>query len=328
MKNILITGSAGFIGFHLTKKLLKNKNFKIIGIDNINNYYDVNLKKSRNKILKKNKRYYFFKVDICNQNKLEKLYKKFKFYKVVNLAAQAGVRYSILNPDSYFKSNIIGFYNILKLSAKYKVRHLIYASTSSVYGNSNPIPFKENNDSSRPIQFYAATKKSNEVMAYSFSSIYKLPTTGLRFFTVYGPWGRPDMALFKFTKNILKNKPIEIFNYGKHNRDFTFVDDIVDGVIKIFNSEPKKNKYKIPAEIFNIGRGKKEKLLQFIDLIKQTLRKSHKPKFLKIQQGDIKDTLGSVNKIKKQFNYSPKININQGIPKFIKWYLEYYKKIK
>ena len=324
MKNILITGSSGFIGFHLTQKLLKNKNLRIIGVDNINKYYDVNLKKNRNKILKQNKRYLFFKFDISNKKKLEKLFKKFKFYKVINLAAQAGVRYSIVNPDSYFASNIIGFYNILKFCVKYKVKHLIYASTSSVYGNSNSIPFNENDDTSKPIQFYAATKKSNEVMAYSFSSIYKLPTTGLRFFTVYGPWGRPDMALFKFTKSIIKKKPIEIFNYGKHNRDFTFIDDIVDGVFKVFKSIPKKNKYLVPAEIYNLGRGKKEKLLVFIGLIEKILKKSMRPKFIKIQKGDIKDTLGNIKKIKNQINYSPKTDIYEGIPKFIKWYLKYY----
>jgi UDP-glucuronate 4-epimerase len=328
MKNILVTGAIGFIGFHLTKKLLENKNLNVFGVDNINNYYDVRLKKSRYKILKKNKRFFLYKLDISNQKKLEILFKKYKFDKVINLAAQAGVRYSISNPDSYFKSNVIGFYNILKLSAKYKIKHLIYASTSSVYGDTNSIPFKESDDTNKPIQFYAATKKSNEVMAYSFSSIYKLPTTGLRFFTVYGPWGRPDMALFKFTKNILNGKPIPIFNFGNHNRDFTFIDDIINGILKIFYATPKKNKNKISAEVYNIGRGKKEKLLKYINIIKETLQRSYKPQFLKKQKGDIKETLGDINKIRKNFKYSPKTNINVGIPKFINWYKEFYKKNK
>jgi UDP-glucuronate 4-epimerase len=326
MKNILVTGAAGFIGFHLTEKLLKNKSLNVFGIDNIDDYYDVKLKKSRLKILKKNKRFFFYKLDISNQNKIEPIFKKFKFYKVINLAAQAGVRFSISNPDSYFKSNVLGFYNILKLCVRYKIQHLIYASTSSVYGDTNKIPFKESDDTSKPIQFYAATKKSNEVMAYSFSSIYKLPTTGLRFFTVYGPWGRPDMALFKFTENILNDKSIPIFNFGKHNRDFTFVDDIVSGILKIFNSVPKK-KNGISAEVFNIGRGKKEKLLDYIGIIKKTLNKSYKAQFLKKQKGDIHETQGDISKIKKEFKYSPKTNINVGIPKFINWYKKFYKKI-
>ena len=328
MKNILVTGAIGFIGFHLTKQLLENKSYNIFGIDNINNYYDIKLKKSRLKILKKNKRFFFYKLDISNEKKIDKVFKKFKFHKVINLAAQAGVRYSISNPDSYFKSNVQGFYNILKLCVKYKTKHLIYASTSSVYGDVNKIPFKESDNTSKPIQFYAATKKSNEVMAHSFSSIYKLPTTGLRFFTVYGPWGRPDMALFKFTKNILNGKSIPIFNFGKHNRDFTFVDDIVSGIIKIFYSPPKKNKNKIQAEVYNIGRGKKEKLLDYISIIKKTLNKSYKAKFLKKQKGDIKETQGDINKIKKNFKYSPITNIEVGIPKFIDWYKEFYKKNK
>ena len=324
--NVLVTGSAGFIGFHFTKKLLDLKKFKVIGLDNLNNYYDLNLKKERNKILNTYKNFTFYKKDLINYNQLETIFKKEKIDKIVHLAAQAGVRYSIINPDSYFNSNVLGFYNILKLSTKYKIKHLIYASTSSVYGNSNTMPFNEEDDTNKPIQFYAATKKSNEVMAYSFSAIYNLPTTGLRFFTVYGPWGRPDMALFKFTTSIIKNKPIHLFNNGNHNRDFTYVDDITDGIFKIFISSQKKNKHNVPADIYNIGRGKKEKLLRYINIIKNTLKMPYKFKTFNLQKGDIKDTLGNIFKIKKSFGYKPKTNIEFGIPKFINWYLGYHQK--
>ena len=221
-KKYLITGSAGFIGFHLSKKLLLDGSI-VTGIDNLNNYYDQNLKKDRNKILKKHKNY----------KKLESVFKKNKFECIINLAAQAGVRYSLINPKSYIDNNIVGFFNVIDLAKKYKVKKIIYASTSSIYGIQNKFPIKENFDTNNPIQLYAATKKSNEVIAASYSKLYNINTIGLRFFTVYGPWGRPDMALFKFTKNILKGKPIDVFNKGKHSRDFTFVDDIVDGIIKI-----------------------------------------------------------------------------------------------
>ena len=226
---ILVTGSAGFIGFHLAKRLVEKK-INVIGVDNINSYYDINLKK-RNSILTKNKFYKFNKLDISNK-KLENIFKKYKITHVVNLAAQAGVRYSLQEPYKYIQSNLLGFFNILDLSKKYKVKHLLYASTSSVYGINNKLPYKENNDTSHPLQLYAATKKSNELMAHSYSHLFNLPTTGLRFFTVYGPWGRPDMSLFKFTKCALENKPLQVFNFGNHSRDFTYVDDIVTMIEK------------------------------------------------------------------------------------------------
>ena len=254
---ILITGSAGFIGFHLSSKIL-SKGFKVIGIDNLNSYYDVKLKKDRNNILKKNKNFIFKKVDIKNYNALEKIFKKYKIDIVIHLAAQAGVRYSLKNPKSYIDNNISGFFNILDISKNFKIKKFIYASTSSIYGTQKKYPLKEKFETSNPIQLYAATKKSNEVIATSYNHLYKIRTIGLRFFTVYGPWGRPDMALFKFTKNILKGKPIHVYNHGKHSRDFTYVDDIVGGIFKILTSRDKKK----VNSIYNIGYGKEIPLLK------------------------------------------------------------------
>ena len=232
-KNYLITGSAGFIGFHLSKKLL-SEGFNVLGVDNLNNYYDQRIKQDRNKIFKKYKNYKFNKIDIKDYKKLDRIFRKNSIHGVVNLAAQAGVRYSLKNPRSYIENNINGFFNILELSKKYRIKKFIYASTSSIYGLQKKFPLKENFNTDNPIQLYAATKKSNELMATSYSYLYKMDTVGLRFFTVYGPWGRPDMALFKFTKNIIKGKPIEVFNKGKHERDFTYVDDIVEGIIQYY----------------------------------------------------------------------------------------------
>ena len=315
-KIYLITGSAGFIGFHLSRKIL-SKGFKVIGIDNLNNYYDVQLKKKRNHILKKNKNYIFKKIDIKNYKNLETLFKKYKIYKVIHLAAQAGVRYSLKNPKSYIDNNINGFFNILEISKNYRVKKFVYASTSSIYGLQKKFPLKENFNTDNPIQLYAATKKSNELMATSYSYLYKMDTVGLRFFTVYGPWGRPDMALFKFTKNIIKGKPIEVFNKGKHERDFTYVDDIVDGIIKIVFS--KKNKF--GSQIFNIGNGKKIKLLKYIQLIEKNLKKRARKKFLPLQKGDVFKTHSDTRLIKKHYNYNPRTSVNDGVKKFIEWYI-------
>ena len=315
-KIYLITGSAGFIGFHLSKKIL-SKGFKVIGVDNLNNYYDIQLKKKRNLILKKNKNYIFEKIDIKNYKNLESVFKKYKIYKVIHLAAQAGVRYSLKNPRSYIDNNINGFFNILEISKNYRVKKFIYASTSSIYGLQKKFPLKENFNTDNPIQLYAATKKSNELMATSYSYLYKMDTVGLRFFTVYGPWGRPDMALFKFTKNIIKGKPIEVFNKGKHERDFTYVDDIVEGIIKIVFS--KKNKF--GSQIFNIGNGKKIKLLKYIQLIEKNLKKKAQKKFLPLQKGDVFKTHSDTRLIKKHYNYKPTTDVNHGVKKFIEWYI-------
>ena len=319
-KIFIVTGSAGFIGFHLSLKLLNN-GYQVIGIDNLNSYYDVNLKKDRNKILKSYKSYKFKKIDIKNYKELESVFKKKNFECIINLAAQAGVRYSLINPKSYIDNNILGFFNVIDLAKKYKVKKIIYASTSSIYGIQKKFPIKENFDTNNPIQLYAATKKSNEVIAASYSKLYNINTIGLRFFTVYGPWGRPDMALFKFTKNILKGKPIDVFNKGKHTRDFTFVDDIVDGIMKII----KKRKKVLSSSIYNIGNGKKVSLMDYIKLIEKNLNKKAKKNFLPLQKGDIIKTHSSTKLLKKDFGYIPKTSVSHGVKKFINWYLSYYK---
>ena len=320
---ILITGAAGFIGYHLTLKFLNNK-FNVVGIDNINNYYDIDLKKNRIKELNKNKNFKFYKLDINNFKKSDEIIKKYKIKYIVHLAAQAGVRYSIKNPKTYFKSNLEGFFNILELSKINKVKHLIFASTSSVYGNNNNFPLNENEKTDTPLSFYAATKKANEIMAHSYSYIHKIPCTGVRFFTVYGPYGRPDMALFKFTKNIIENRTIELYNNGNHLRDFTYIDDIVDGIFSLTLKSPKK---KIPYDIFNIGNGNSNKLLSYLKQIENILQKKARTKKLPLQIGDIIKTHSSIKKIKQKTNYKPKTDINSGIKNFIEWYLDYYKVI-
>ena len=338
--NILVTGAAGFIGFHTVKNMLtKYKKIKVYGIDSLNNYYDKKLKidrlKELNKIFKS--KFNFSKVDISNKKKIFKLFKNKKFHTVINLAAQAGVRYSFTNPEAYFNSNLRGFFNILEASKKFKVKHLISASTSSVYGINDFTKFSTKVSTGHPIQFYAATKRSNELMGHSYSYINNLPITFLRFFTVYGPWGRPDMSLFLFVKNIINNKPIFINNKGNHSRDFTYVDDITDGVIKVFKKIPKKNKKwnpksldqsssVAPFKIINLGNGKRIKLMKYVNLIEKKLGKKAKVIFKGMQKGDIKDTLSDLNDTKKYISYKPKTKINKGISNFIDWYKSYYKK--
>ena len=319
-KTYLVTGSAGFIGFHLSSKIL-SKGFRVIGVDNLNNYYDTRLKKSRTQILKKKRNFIFKKVDIKNYNSLDKIFKRYKIHAVIHLAAQAGVRYSLVNPKSYINNNINGFFNILDVSKNYKIKKFIYASTSSIYGIQKKYPLKEKFETDNPIQLYAATKKSNEVIAASYSNLYRMKTIGLRFFTVYGPWGRPDMALFKFTKNILKGKPIHVFNYGKHSRDFTYVDDIVEGIFKILISKDTK----ISSSVYNIGCGNKVPLSKYIKLIEKFLQKKSKKKLLPLQKGDVIQTHSDINLIKKDFKYIPKTKVENGVKKFIDWYISYYK---
>ena len=294
---ILVTGSAGFIGFHICKRLLDDKN-QIVGIDNLNNYYDQRIKIDRNKILKNYDNYKFFKYDLVDYTKLNKLIKKFKIKVILHLAAQAGVRYSVESPERYFDSNLKGFFNILELSRNNKINHLIFASTSSVYGNSKKFPLKESDNSDFPMSFYAATKKSNEVMAHSYSNIYKLPCTALRFFTVYGPYGRPDMSLFKFTNNILKNKKIDLFNNGDHFRDFTYIDDIINGIKLVINKPSKKT---IPFEIYNLGKGNSISLLNYIKEIEKNVGKKVKFNNLPPQNGDVYKTHSSIKKIHSFF---------------------------
>ena len=320
---ILITGTAGFIGFSLAKKLLTNNKLKIYGFDNLNNYYDINLKKKRLSILKKYKNYTHFKVNI-QSSRIEKIFNKFRFDVVVNLAAQAGVRYSMTNPKAYIQTNQNGFFNIIENSKKYDVKKFLYASSSSVYGRSKKQPSKESQNVDFPESLYAATKKSNELVAYYYSKNFNLNTIGLRFFTVYGPWGRPDMALFKFTRNILENRSINVFNYGKHFRDFTYIDDVTECVKKIILS---KNKKKNPMyEVLNIGNNKPVYLMDFIKEVEKNICKKAKIKFLPLQKGDVIKTYANINLAKKNYGYNPKIKIQKGVKLFIDWYKNFYAK--
>ena len=332
-EKILVTGSAGFIGFHFSKFLLE-KRFKVIGIDNLNNYYNNRIKKDRIKILKKNKNFKFFKNDILNKNFLEKTIKSYKISKIVHLAAQAGVRYSILNPNSYISNNVQGFTNILEISKKFKIKHLVYASSSSIYGLNNQLPFSEKVSASHPISTYAATKRSNELMAHAYSNLFKLPTTGLRFFTVYGPWGRPDMSLFKFTNLTFKNKKIELFNKGNHTRDFTFIDDVIEIMYRVMKKPPKYNKSakvnefqsSAPWRIYNVSSSKPSKLKSFLKKIEKNIGKKINYINLPLQKGDVPKTSGSMKLTIKTFKFKPKYNLDFGVKQFINWYKSYYKK--
>jgi UDP-glucuronate 4-epimerase len=312
---IIITGVAGFIGYHLCESLL-NEDYQILGIDNLNNYYDHNLKLERLKRLKNHNNFIFKKNDISNREHLEKIFKDFKPNKVVNLAAQAGVRFSIENPYAYIDSNILGFINLIELSHQNDVNGFIYASSSSVYGENKKLPFSESDMTSKPTSLYGASKKSNELIAYSYSSLYGLNTTGLRYFTVYGPWGRPDMAYFSFTKKILAQQPIEVYNNGKMKRDFTFIDDIIKGT----KSAIEKN-YK--CEIFNLGNNKNEQLMDLIKILENELSKEAIIKFLPMQPGDVIETYANIDKSIEKLNFKPKISIQDGIPQFINWYNNY-----
>ena len=330
---IFITGSSGFIGFHLSKKYL-NRGFKVHGFDSMNNYYDVSLKKSRLKILNKYKNFSFSKSNLENQKNLNKIIIKFKPDIIIHLAAQAGVRYSIENPDVYLNSNIIGTFNIIKIAHKLKIKHLIIGSSSSVYGANKKFPFQETDKTDNQVSFYAATKKSTEALAHAYSSLWKLPITMLRFFTVYGPWGRPDMAYFKFTKNIFNGKKIDIYNKGKMYRDYTYIDDIVDGIYKLTYRIPKLNSKKIkndslspvaPFRILNIGNTKKILLLDFINTLEKELRIKIKRNYLPMQKGDVHSTLSDSSLLKKITGYNPKTSYKTGIKKFLNWYKYYFK---
>ena len=320
---ILITGCAGFIGFHLTKLITENSNVEVFGIDNLNTYYDVDLKKARLKILKKNKNFKFERIDITNQKKLSRYFSKNSYTHVIHLAAQAGVRYSIENPETYVQNNLVGFFNILNLSSKFKIKHFLFASTSSVYGSSKKFPLSEDLKTDSPLSFYAATKKSNELMAYSYSNIYKLPCTALRFFTVYGPYGRPDMALFLFTEAILNNKKINLNNSGKHIRDFTYIDDVTNAVQKMIKKPSKKN---IPYEVYNVAGSNPKSLKYFLSIIEKNLKKKSNILNKPLQKGDVYKTYGDNKKLKKRTDFSAKFTIEVGIKKFINWYTDYYNK--
>ena len=330
---LFITGSSGFIGFHVAKRYL-DKGFKVYGFDSMNNYYDVNLKRSRLNILKKYKNFSFTKGNLENQKKLNSSINKFKPSIIIHLAAQAGVRYSIENPKIYLNSNIIGTFNVIECAKKLKIKHLIIGSSSSVYGANKKFPFQEIDKTDRQISFYAATKKSSENIAHSYSSLWKIPITVLRFFTVYGPWGRPDMAYFKFTKNILRGKKIDVYNKGKMYRDYTYIDDIVDGIVKLTYKIPKLNsskKYKndsishvAPIRTLNIGNTKKVLLSDFISAIEKNLNKKAVKRFLPMQKGDVYSTLSDSSLLRRITGYNPKTKYKDGIKKFLNWYLDYY----
>jgi UDP-glucuronate 4-epimerase len=332
---ILVTGSAGFIGAHLCIKLLKRGD-NVVGIDNLNNYYDPKLKNARLKRFLNNKKYKHYKIDLTNKQKLDKIFKKEKIDKVVNLAAQAGVRYSLENPHAYIETNIHGFMNILENCRNHKIQQLIYASTSSVYGANTKMPFFENHSANHPLTIYAATKKSNELMAHTYSHLFNLPTTGLRFFTVYGPWGRPDMALFKFTKSILKGEHIDVYNFGKHKRDFTYIDDIIIGIIKAIDDIPKPNlKWDsknpdpatsiVPWKIYNIGNNKSVDLGRYIKAIEKALNIKAKINYLPLQLGDVPNTYADISKIKNDLGYKPQTSVEEGVKQFVRWYKKYFK---
>ena len=318
---ILITGCAGFIGYHLSKELLHDKKNKVFGIDNMSDYYDIKLKKDRLKILKKEKNFFYTKIDISNKKKVNSFYKLNKFQYVVHLAAQAGVRFSLTNPYQYISSNINGFFNILDASKNKKIVHFIYASTSSVYGNAKKFPLKESDDTDKPLSFYAASKKSNEVMAHAYSNIYKLPTTGVRFFTVYGEYGRPDMAPYKFTDALINNKELEIFNYGDHIRDFTHVSDVVNALIKLIKFIPKE---KIPYKIYNIGSSNPNSIKYFLSIIQNIIRKKANLKYLPLQKGDVHKTFADTSQLINKIKFKVKIDLEKGIAEYIKWFKSYY----
>ena len=322
MNKVLITGAAGFIGYHLSKSILSSKGFKVVGIDNMDNYYDVKLKKDRIKVLKKNRNFEFLKIDIINKQKVSNLFKKNNFTYVIHLAAQAGVRYSIENPEKYLQTNINGFFNIINMCKEKKIKHFLYASSSSVYGNNTNFPLNEDQPITKPLSFYAATKVSNEVIAHSFSNIHKLRSTGLRFFTVYGPFGRPDMALFKFTKSIINNKAITLFNHGNHIRDFTYVEDVADSIVRLINKPPTSN---IPHEVYNIGSSNPKELSEYVREIELNIGKKSKIKKIGLQSGDIFKTYADTKKLYKKIKYKPKYDIKYGISKFVSWFKDYYK---
>lgn len=337
---ILITGAAGFIGFHLSKKLL-NKKISVIGFDNFNSYYDPTLKKARYEELKRisiaNKiPFNLIKGELSNWYDLEEIFKSYSFSKVFHLGAQAGVRYSIQNPSEYIKSNIVGFNNILELSKQFKINHFLYASSSSVYGGNLKTPFSEKDSVDHPVSVYAATKKSNELMAHTYSHLFNLPSTGLRFFTVYGPWGRPDMALFKFTKSIINNQPIQIFNNGLMKRDFTYIDDVVESLIKLMDktplSDPKFDRNNpnpstswCPYKVFNIGNSNPVPLMEYVLALEKSLGKKAIKEFVAMQQGDVESTHADTTLLNDCIDFKPNTSIQDGIDSFVKWYKEFYK---
>lgn len=333
-EKVLVTGAAGFIGFHLSQLLMKQE-YQVVGIDNLNDYYDVNLKYGRLEILEKEEDFTFYKIDLKDKEEIDNLFEKYKFDYVINLAAQAGVRYSLINPYAYVDSNLIGFVNILEACRHNPVKHLLYASSSSVYGGNKVAPFSTEHQVDHPVSLYAATKKSNELMAHTYSHLYKIPTTGLRFFTVYGPWGRPDMAYFSFTQDILSGKPIKVFNYGKMERDFTYIDDIVEGITRLLPLTPKANpewdetKDKLsesfaPYKVYNIGNNQPVQLETFISVLEDKLGQKAEKHYMEMQPGDVVRTYADTTDLEQAINFKPKTSIEEGLGKYVDWYREFY----
>ena len=331
---ILVTGVAGFIGFHVAKKLLQRGD-KVTGIDNLNSYYDVSLKSDRLSQLQDVAGFNFVELDIADRNLLADVFRHVQFDRVVNLAAQAGVRYSLENPAAYVDSNLVGFANVLEGCRQSGVGHLVYASSSSVYGANETMPFRVQDNVDHPVSLYAATKKSNELMAHTYSHLYQLPCTGLRFFTVYGPWGRPDMSPFLFTRAIINSEPIKVFNYGKHKRDFTYIDDIVQGVILSLDNVPQGNpdwsgldpdpaSSTAPWKLYNIGNASPVELLRYIEMLEQALGKTTQKELLPLQPGDVENTYADVSDLVRDTGYQPATSLEDGVQKYVEWYLDYY----
>ncbi|MCW8397220.1 NAD-dependent epimerase [Legionella sp. PATHC038] len=331
---VLVTGVAGFIGFHVAQKLCERGD-EVIGIDNLNDYYDVNLKKARLQQLADFAHFKFIHLELADRESMAQLFASHNFQRVIHLGAQAGVRYSIENPYVYIDSNLVGFLNILEGCRHHRIEHLSYASSSSVYGANESLPFSVHDNVDHPLSLYAATKKANELMAHSYSHLYRLPTTGLRFFTVYGPWGRPDMALFKFTKNLLNDESIDVFNFGNHRRDFTYIDDIVEGIIRVHDHPATPNKEwsgmspepgtsAAPWRVYNIGNQSPVLLSRYIEVLEQCLGKKAKMNLLPLQDGDVPDTFADVEALKNDVGYAPSTPVEVGIKRFVEWYLDYY----
>jgi UDP-glucuronate 4-epimerase len=330
-----VTGAAGFIGFH-TALILLERGEEVVGLDNLNDYYDVSLKEARLAQLKQRKNFRFFKLELADRPAMQQLFAAEKFQRVIHLAAQAGVRYSLQNPLAYVDSNVVGFANVLEGCRHNGVEHLVYASTSSVYGANTKMPFSVHQNVDHPLSFYAATKKANELMAHTYAHLYSLPVTGLRFFTVYGPWGRPDMALFLFTKNILAGKPIDVFNYGNHRRDFTYIDDIAQGVVRsadrvatgneAWNSDaPDPGTSKAPYRLYNIGNNQPVELGRYIECIERSLGRKAQKNLLPLQPGDVPDTFADIDDLVRDVGYRPATPVEVGVERFVRWYVDYYK---
>jgi UDP-glucuronate 4-epimerase len=335
MKKVLVTGAAGFIGFHLSKRLV-DRGDDVVGLDNLNDYYDVNLKLDRLKQLKFERNFRPVRIDLSDRESVSRLFSEERFDVVVNLAAQAGVRYSLKNPYAYADSNVSGFLNVLEGCRHHGVKHLVFASSSSVYGANTKMPFSVHDNVDHPVSLYAATKKANELMAHTYSNLYALPCTGLRFFTVYGPWGRPDMAYFLFTKAILEGRPIDVFNYGKMQRDFTYIDDIIEGVVRVMDRIPEANPLwsgdnpdpstsYAPYKLYNIGHNSPVELMRFIEVLEDCLGKTAAKNLLPIQPGDVPATYADIADLTRDVGFRPSTTIEEGIKKFVDWYKEYYK---